>query len=322
MTFRRYVLNLLAFLCCALAPCQALFVPLPDATHTNQPWFTGPLLTPSARAVSIGHVNLEPYLFWTIINGRYDHNWSVLPAHKFYQVNPLLIYKIGILEGVDFGGNIQGFYNRTEGESSWAFADLPVGFEIQLVGEHKDSWIPFVKLTLQEVFPTGKYQKLHPHKLGTDIGGQGAFATNIAITMSKLFTFPQNHFMNVRGNFSLTLPCRTHVKGLNTYGGDSETHGHVDPGTSFVFQAAAEYNLTQRWALALDLQAVFAGRSHFKGHTDTPVGTPSSIQLSAAPAIEYNWSENMGVIAGSWFTFAGRNSARFVSFAIAYNFYY
>jgi hypothetical protein len=49
---------------------------------------------------------------------------------------------------------------------------------------------------------------------------------------------------------------------------------------------------------------------------------PSNEQWSVAPAIEYNWSKNVGLIVGSWFSFAGRNSVRFISGVAALNIYF
>jgi hypothetical protein len=43
------------------------------------------------------------------------------------------------------------------------------------------------------------------------------------------------------------------------------------------------------------------------------VTQPSCIQVGLAPAIEYNFSDEVGLIAGSWFTILGRNSYQIVS---------
>jgi hypothetical protein len=50
-------------------------------------------------------------------------------------------------------------------------------------------------------------------------------------------------------------------------------------------------------------------------------GGPSSSQYSLAPAIEYNWSQNIGLIGGVWFTVAGQNISQFNSIVIALNYY-
>ena len=53
-----------------------------------------------------------------------------------------------------------------------------------------------------------------------------------------------------------------------------------------------------------------------------PIGAPEGWQLSLAPAIEYNFNENWGVIAGPWFTVAGKNSSAFIVGMLAINIYY
>jgi hypothetical protein len=45
-------------------------------------------------------------------------------------------------------------------------------------------------------------------------------------------------------------------------------------------------------------------------------------QYSLAPAIEYNWNIDLGVISGVWFTFAGKNAEAFASWVTALNYYY
>ena len=43
---------------------------------------------------------------------------------------------------------------------------------------------------------------------------------------------------------------------------------------------------------------------------------------SADPVIEYNWSENLGVLGGAWFSVYGRNSLAFVQgvFSVCWTF--
>jgi hypothetical protein len=44
-----------------------------------------------------------------------------------------------------------------------------------------------------------------------------------------------------------------------------------------------------------------------------------SAYFSLAPAIEYNWSDYVGIITGAWFTIAGRNALTFISSVTALN---
>lgn len=287
-----------------------------------EPWFTGPLITPSAVVVAPGKVNLEPYVYWTVINGKYGKDWGATSVPQFYQLNPLLFYRFGLTKNLDFGGIIQGFYNHTEGQSKAVFGDLPVTVDYQLYRSSQKDNPYYLLLALQETFPTGKYRKLDPDKLGTDIGGQGAYLTQIRLVGSKVYQFQGPHFLRLRAFVGVTFPSSVHVKGVNAYGGDVKTHGKVHPGKSLIFTTSGEYTLTQNWVLACDFVAQWSARSRFKGHTITAVGSPSSAQLSLAPAIEYNWNENIGLIVGSWFTFAGRNSSRFYNVTAALDIYF
>ncbi len=51
-------------------------LPEPDESivfeKCEDPWFTGPLLAPSAHVVPGGYINLEPYLFYTVTTGAYE----------------------------------------------------------------------------------------------------------------------------------------------------------------------------------------------------------------------------------------------------------
>ena len=145
-----------------------------------------------------------------------------------------------------------------------------------------------------------------------------------------------------------------HVKGINAYGGAKDTKGKIYPGNQFLQVLGLELSLTQRWALALDILNIYGNKTRFTGKKGTGatgsgspnnpgdfnpiipvnpfqtlipvplvvVGGPSFNQFSLAPALEYNWNNNLGIIGGAWFTVAGRNTADFVQWVIAFNLYH
>jgi hypothetical protein len=89
-----------------------------------------------------------------------------------------------------------------------------------------------------------------------------------------------------------------------------------------------EYSLTRNWVLATDVLNTYTNKTWFKGRPGVTasgepagIGMHSSNRISLAPAIEYNFSDLFGIIAGCWFTVAGRNSGDFVSGVIAFNWY-
>lgn len=315
--------------CFVVAICTVFCLPqfclgvsgVPEHGHTL-PWFTGPLLTPTARVLSEGQVNLEPYLFYTVNTGKYGNNWKPVATPKFYQINPQLQVKVGVAKNLDLSISLQSSCSWTQGRVGSAFGDLPVGFDYQLYHGEEDSWLTFAKFSFQEILPTGKYQRLSPHKLGTDIGGAGTFGSQVGLGFSKLVKFCDGRYMNSRCFFSATFSTPVHVHGLNAYGGDPGTRGTVRPGVDFAFLAGTEYMLTANWVLACDIQIAYSNKTSFKGSSVTPVSSPSSAQFSIAPAIEYNWDESIGLIVGPWFTVAGRNSPQFYGLVAALNYVY
>lgn len=293
-----------------------------DPQNHDQPWFTGPLLTPSARVIPKGHANLEPYLFWTVTTGRYGNHWKAQKIPSFNQINPQLQVKIGLTDKLDLTSSIQSVINFSRGKMGSSFGDFFLGFDYQLFKGKPEDWLSYAKFSIVETFPTGKYQKLNPKHFGTDIGGQGSYVTNVGITISKLFPLSKNRFLGTRCNLAAFFAAPTSVRGFNIYGGGDGTRGTINPGLSFILSAGTEFTLTKKFTLACDFQAQYGKKSHFKGRTFTPVKEPEFFQFSLAPALEYNWNSSMGIIVGTWFTLAGKNSSRFLSGVAAYNYYF
>lgn len=298
---------------------------------TPVPWFTGPLLTPSGYVIPKGHVNIEPYIFATETLGNYNANWDSQPTSpKLWTIRSRNMIKVGVFDGVDIGTSPQALYKIRADASSAGFGDLPVSMDFQLLKSGPHYWYPNIKLVLREIFPTGKFQKGNPKKNGTDLFGTGSFETELGVAMSHLFHITGLHYINSRFFLSYTIPSSVHVKSFNTYGGGFGTDAKGRPGNFLTLLTALEFSLSQNWSLACDFRFQCINKTKFSGNfgtttkggtTSASLGSPASAQFSLAPAIEYNFSQNLGLIAGSWFTFAGRNSSEFVSYVIALNYF-
>jgi hypothetical protein len=292
------------------------------------PWFTGPLLASSAEVVPLGFINIEPYLFTTVDYANYNQHWHSESTPNFYSVNPEVVIEIGIAKNVHFQFTPQIFWNESEGKSSARVGDLPVELDFQLVTAKDTDWWPNALLFVQETFPTGHYQRLNPKKKGVDITGFGSFSTSLGLAFSKQTWFGGAHWLSTRFNFIPRFSLPVHVKGFNTYGGGYGTRGKVYPGVFYQTILAFEFAFTRNWAFAIDLFNAYGNKTRFKGKPGVTsegarakVGHPSFTFFSLAPAIEYNWNESLGIIAGCWFTVAGRNTGSFASAVIALNYY-
>lgn len=286
------------------------------------PWFTGPLLAPSANTIPAKHVNVEPYIYFIANTGSYNSHWNKVSHPNVYSILFQNFIQVGLTSFMDFQVVPQLAYQFTQGARSTQAGDLPFMVDFQLCKDLAHHFRPSAKLALRASIPFGKYQNLNPNKFGVDGVGTGNWIPAAALIFSKLFYLEKNRFVNARLAFNYTVPNATRVKGLNVYGGDLNTKGTVYPGNVFSCDVAMEYTLTQNWALSADLFYVHANKTKFYGMTLAPVGGPSSEQLSFAPAIEYNWNINIGIITGAWITLTGRNSSCFRGSVTAVNLYF
>lgn len=309
---------------------QVIKPPPKTKPKTTGPWFTGPILTPSGHVVPCGHQNYEPYIYWTQIQGNYDSNWKFHHRPIFNNVLFQGSMQFGILPSTEFDIAPQFTYNHTQGKHMWRASDLPFTLAYQILSEKEGVWYhPAIKLRFAANIPIGKYDRLNPTRLGTDIGGIGTWYPGIGLVFGKLYHICGVHYLSARLFLTYNFGTATRVRGLSLYGGAAPapgipgTRGTVYPGNVFLFLNGYEYSLTQNWALALDFQYQHTNRTRFSGFS--PPGTrpvlPSQELFALAPGIEYNWSENVGAIIGPWFTVAGRNTGKFVSYVAALNIY-
>lgn len=306
----------------ALLLCSSLYSLEP--TERFEPWFTGPIFATTGHTMVQGYLNLQPYFFYLVYSGEYNKNWHFEKFPKFYTANIQLPWKIGITDWLEFAMNPQASYNRTEGKSAYVFNDLFTRLGFQLY--RNDDIHAYLKFSVGEFFPTGRYERLNPDKLTTDLGGMGSFGTNFGLAFVHTVHIKGFHYFSYRINGITVVWAPTTVHGFNAYGGGFGTKGTVHPGLQYSGVFGAEYSLSRNWALACDLLGAYQNKSTFSGKpgknpdgTVASVGFPSSTLFTVAPALEYNFSSSLGLIGGGWFSFAGRNAAQFNSFVLALN---
>jgi hypothetical protein len=290
---------------------------LAKAEQMFDPWYTGPLLTPSASMVAPGYGTIQPYFFINQNYAVFDEDRKSVPlAHDSFGFNPVLVLQFGVTDSVDTAVTMQTQTNWLEGKSAGGFGDIKcrVGFLIQ----PQTLYVPKMKFIIQETFPTGKYQQLRTDAL--DGAGKGAYNTAFTFAMSKILFWTTAHPVNTRLALVYKIVQPLTVHGINAYGGGSDTHGRVRPGSEFNADLGIEVSFDQHWVLATDFVYTAIGSTSFKGHLGTNttgetahVGKGFSDNFSLAPALEYNWSSNLGILAGVQFSVYGRNSSNFIS---------
>jgi hypothetical protein len=302
-----------------------------------KPWFTGPLITTSGNITPKGHWNIEPYFFATATTGYYKNDWSSKSEPTLWSLQWRLPTYVGLARWLDVQFVPIWNWKYRENSAQWSLGDMRLQFDVQIYRNplpHKN-WIPSIKLIIRESIPTGKYRNLDLKKKGADAGGNGTWLTSIHLAISRIFPLSGDHFFDARFNFQYGIPSPVHVKGVNAYGGGLGTNGTIYPERTCLTSVGFQYNFTRNWVLAFDAAGQFNSKTRFSGNPGIDQSASAdisasalpainereaSVQYSLAPALEYNWSEKLGLIAGCWLSIAGKNSRKFTSGIIALNY--
>lgn len=290
-------------------------------TTALKPWLTGPLIAPVGTVVPYGDVIVRSYVYFVINTGFYDKNWHTVSANEnLYTLNPQFQCYFGLTPWCDLNIIPQFFYKTTSNQHYFYSGDLTVGLDFQLMVADFTPYFPGIKFAVREVFPIGNFERFSPRKLGTDQTGAGTFATQFDLVFYKEFHLYGPHWLSTTFSAQYTINTPVNVHGFNAYGGGFGANGKALPGNNFQGIVSFELTLNQNWVLALDNVYKQTDITQFFGipgisfsGTFADMGKPSSEQLSFAPAIEYNFSSNFGIIAGCWFSALGRNSTKFQS---------
>lgn len=293
------------------------------------PWFTGPLLAPAGHTIPAGHVNFEPYLFITDNNGIYNRHWRLSHAPLSHSVTGNPIFTYGLTDHFDIQYSIPYAYNTANQRHYQHISDVSAILGYQALEQGKSKWLPDLRITLQEIFPSGKFRNLDPTFNGIDATGSGSYQTVVALNFQHLFQLTELNYLRTRLSVAYQMPIDVHIRGYSSYGGGFLAKGSIDPGNMFTLDGAAELNITQNWVLVMEGYYVNRDRTHFNGFpgfktdgTLATVGHDQVEEISLAPAIEYNFNENVGLIAGYWWSIAGKNAVNFNSVVIALNLFW
>lgn len=280
---------------------------------------TGSLLAPTPINMEIGHPAIEPIFIFSSTYGKYEKNWGFTHTKTTWAINPSLDFQLAITESIGLELYPAYISNFQENKSFSHFQDTNVFIGYQISRSQEKSWIPNFRTDLHLIFPTGNYQKLDPNLNGIDSTGQGAYQLGPTLIANKLFKF-NSHFLSITGSIGYLYAISINIKGYNTYGGASGTKGKVKPGNAWLFFLSGELSLTQNWALAGDLFIITQGSSSFSGikgrlpsGMEPQLDLANSAQISVTPSIEYNFTDNLGMLFGSWLTVGGNNSTAFAS---------
>jgi hypothetical protein len=322
MIFRRAILGTFAALAMTAGVAGAQDSPLPCSAareSLDDAWWTGPMLANSAATLPHGHFLIETYLY--DIAGAHSNGFGSR-TYVLYGLADRLT--VGFIP-------IAGFNSLSDAPSSSriGMGDLTLLAQYRLTQFHESSWIPATAIQVQQSFPTAKYDELGNRP--SDGFGSGAYTTTVALNSQKYFWLPNRRILRMRFDASEGFSSNVRLEDVSVYGTADGFRGNAKPGNSFFADAAWEYSLTRNWVLALDVTYGHNGNTRVAGYNildPNSMQNPSSILLNSgtsdafgfAPAIEYNWKPNLGVLLGTRLIPAGHNTSATITPAVAINF--
>ncbi|CEG56567.1 hypothetical protein [Legionella fallonii] len=293
------------------------------------PWFTGPILAPAGHTVAKGHTNFEIYGLDVFGYGQYNGSGKVVrsPVFKTFVTNPILTH--GFTDWLDVQIALPYNFNATRGVNYNRISDIATAIGVQLMEQKGSPYKADVRILFQEVFPTGKFDSLNPLLLGTDSTGLGSYQSQIGLNLQYLREIFVGHYLRTRLIVSHLYTSPVTINGLSSYGGAVNTQGKIDGVHENDADLAFEYTLTQSWVAVMEGTLSSGGVTRFRGFAGTTAsGLPASVgsgsfnETALAPALEYNFNANVGLIGGVWFPVAGKNTGYFRTYVLALNAYW
>ncbi|MGH8291386.1 MAG: transporter [Steroidobacteraceae bacterium] len=294
-------------------------------------WWTGPLLAASAATLPRGHWLVEPYVYDLMTYGNFDRAGNLQSAAASHDFASQTYIEYGVVDAFTLGVIPRlGFHESSAGEDSSGFAmgDVTLQGTYRLTQFHQGRLVPATSLVIAETFPTGKYDRLSGPIDGAL--GSGAYSTTLSLYSQTYFWMRNGRILRTRLDLSYSLSRWASLQGESVYGTSAAFRGDVHPGPTFVGDLGFEYSLTRSWVLAMDINWERDGNTSVAGGYMQSTGTlllssspvqdsGSSERLYLAPAVEYNWNAQMGVIAGVRIAAAGRNVTATVTPVVAIN---
>lgn len=297
-----------------------------DRQSLDDAWWTGPIVAAGAATLPQGHALIEPYVYDVVTRGRYDSNGNYRDTDTVHSYGSLTYMLYGVTDSFTAGViPTFGFNDVESGQDSSGIGvgDVTLQAQWRLSQFDERRHVPTSSLVLQQTLPTGKYDQLGTRP--SDGLGAGAYTTSLAVHSQYYLWMPNGRVLRTRLNVAYAFAGSVDVTDTSVYGTPQGFRGHADPGDTFSLYSAWEYSITRNWVLALDAFYQHDSSTRVRGDTQ---GVPfsadsgSAWRFGLAPAIEYNFTSNIGVIFGArWFA-AGSNTGASVTPVAAINMFY
>jgi hypothetical protein len=222
-------------------------------------------------------------------------------------------------------------YNRVSGGPSSSHVgagDVSVQAQWRLTQFDPDSGVPTMSINVQESIPTGRFDHLSDHP--SDGFGSGARTTTLGWYAQTYFWMPNGRILRTRLDIADAFSRSVNIEDVSVYGTGTGFRGQAKPGDVQTVDLAFEYSVTQNWVLALDLLYRHSENTRVTGQflldpaatahgDDFRSDTGASVSFAVAPAVEYNWNANIGMLFGTRIILGTRTTPATVTPVVALN---
>ncbi len=305
MTAKVRIILLALILTALLAPFRAAAEDPSPTSHGT----AGPIITDTCIPIAEHHFNLQVLWALSVYTNNFSPNWRPVSAKgDLFTFNMPVKFTYGPVENletyviapfiVNWINNVDKSLAGPNGERSAAYAgigDITTVAKYQVLEEGEVR--PAVSLVGGVIWPSGHASRLNPRFLAragaADAVGTGAFTFITGVNLCKWV----KPFL-LYSNLWLNSPINIYKM---TAGNSKEPP--IRAMESMTCNLAAEYPLTQKWVLLLEMYSTWTWNT-----IATPVGfqTPSTI-LGFLPGVEYLASEKWSFSAGCAFDTIGKS---------------
>jgi hypothetical protein len=270
----------------------------------------GPLLADFADTTDPGKFVLQAFPLMAVRTGDYDENGNIRyspSGDRDYSFGIPFVLLYGIVKDLEIAGEIPLIYNwkSQSGQSAQEgnIGDAALKLKYRFFDGGEEGWTPSVSMIGRVRFPTGKYEKLAPDKLGVDKTGGGSYMYSLGIDVGKWTKQWQ-----VTANLWYNWPQETTIDGAKTR-----------EGNFWYYALAGEYALTEKWSIILE----FYGQEQGKTEVDSrSVDHSESRVLYMLPGVGWDISKKMFIMAGCSFPLLGKNNPHTIIPTLFFNFYF
>lgn len=286
--------------------------------------FTGPLAT-GGPPLPKGVTNIEPYLINTQVHGVYDDDGNRHHLDGVPDGWTLLVpVGYGLTDRLGVGATFSASDASTvSGGRKWELGDTSVSAGYLLASSDRNN--STLTASVRQNIPSGQADHLQRHGLA-EATGSGAPTTQLSLSGQAYFLADRN----LRGRFNVgwRLPgTHASLDGDSGYGTPDGFRGRADLHAASQATIGLEYSFTPEWVVATDIIYEQDRGARVRGIVTSADGQrsafdealPMSWRVSVAPAMEYNFTDRIGVIAGAEVSLDGRNTAAIFAPQVALN---